>query len=75
VALLSQMFRSVAITGDTQHLNAWFATRQGGRWAEQTVRNAFPRGIPKLHELNALHRDGLITDAEYADLRARYQRA
>jgi hypothetical protein len=42
MALLSQMFRHVAITGRTDDLNAWFATRQGGRWAEQTVRAAFP---------------------------------
>jgi hypothetical protein len=42
VALLSQMFRTVAITGRTDTVNAWFADRQGGRWAEQTVRGAFP---------------------------------
>ena len=43
MALLSQMFRHVAITGRTDDLNAWFADRQGGRWAEQTVRSAFPQ--------------------------------
>ena len=42
MALLSQMFRTVAITGRTDTVNAWFADRQGGRWAEQTVRGAFP---------------------------------
>jgi hypothetical protein len=42
MALLSQLIRTVAITGDTQRVNAWFADRQGGRWAEQTVRAAFP---------------------------------
>ena len=42
MALLSQMIRNVAITGRTDNLNAWFASRQGGRWAEQTVRDAFP---------------------------------
>jgi hypothetical protein len=42
MALLSQMIRHVAVTGRTDDLNAWFATRQGGRWAEQTVRGAFP---------------------------------
>jgi hypothetical protein len=47
MALLSQMFRSVAITGDTQRLNAWFADRQGGRWAEQTVRAAFPQEMSR----------------------------
>jgi hypothetical protein len=42
MALLSQMMRTAAITGRTDNLNAWFADRQGGRWAEQTVRSAFP---------------------------------
>jgi hypothetical protein len=42
MALLSQMFRRVAITGRTDTLDAWFATRQGGRWAEQKVASAFP---------------------------------
>jgi hypothetical protein len=44
MALLSQMIRRVAITGRTDDLNAWFADRQGGRWAEQKVRAAFPAG-------------------------------
>jgi hypothetical protein len=43
MALLSQMIRHVAITGRTDDLNAWFADRQGGRWAEQTIRAAFPQ--------------------------------
>ncbi len=43
MALLSQMFRTVAITGRTDSVNAWFAGRQGGRWAEQTVGAAFPK--------------------------------
>jgi hypothetical protein len=47
MALLSQMIRTAAITGRTDTLNAWFADRQGGRWAEQTVRAAFP---PAFHE-------------------------
>jgi hypothetical protein len=42
MALLSGMMRTVAITGRTDSVNAWFADRQGGRWAEQTVRGAFP---------------------------------
>ena len=84
MALLSQMFRSVAITGDTQRLNAWFADRQGGRWAEQTVRAAFPQemshrppgGPPAdqrqtLADLEALRGRGVITDAELRALRAR----
>ena len=48
MALLSQMFRHVAITGRTDDLNAtWFAGRQGGRWAEQQVRAAFPAAQPR----------------------------
>jgi hypothetical protein len=46
MALLSQMIRTVAITGRTDTVNAWFADRQGGRWAEQTVRAAFPQVAP-----------------------------
>ena len=42
MALLSRMFRTVAITGRTDTINAWFADRQGRRWAEQTVRGASP---------------------------------
>ena len=42
MALLSQMFRTVAITGRTDTVNAWFADRQSGRWAEQKVSAAFP---------------------------------
>ena len=80
MALLSQMIRSVAITGRTDNLNAWFATRQGGRWAEQTVRDAFPRVAPHvaprppadpartLRELTELHERGIVTDAEFEAL-------
>jgi hypothetical protein len=46
MALLSQMMRTVAITGRTDTINAWFANRQGGRWAEQTVAAAFPMAAP-----------------------------
>ena len=42
MALLSQMIRHVAITGRTDDVNAWFASRQGGRWAEQKISAAFP---------------------------------
>ena len=81
MALLSQLARTVAITGDTQRVNAWFADRQGGRWAEQTVRAAFPQMSPRaaaappgnpaetLRDLEALRGRGVITDAELARLR------
>ena len=89
MALLSQMIRTVAITGRTDTVNAWFADRQGGRWAEQTIRAAFPQAAPsagssspapsapakepaeRLRELTELHRQGVVSDAEFEALRAR----
>jgi hypothetical protein len=72
MALMSQMIRSVAITGNTDYVNAWFADRQGGRWAEQRVRAAFPQQTaPQLRELDDLRRRGAVTDAEFDRLRAR----
>ena len=77
MALLSQMFRTVAITGRTETINAWFADRQGGRWAEQTVAGAFPAAAPHadpaetLRELMELHQRGVVTDPELEALRAR----
>ena len=85
MALLSQMFRHVAITGRTDDLNAWFATRQGGRWAEQKVRAAFPQGqrtrpaavtqppadpAARLRQLTELRRRGVVTDEEFETLAA-----
>jgi hypothetical protein len=72
MALMSQMIRTVAITGNTDYVNAWFADRQGGRWAAQTVRSAFPKQTaPQLRELDDLRRRGVVTDAEDDRLRAR----
>ena len=84
MALLSQMIRTVAITGRTDTVNAWFADRQGGRWAEQTVRAAFPTPAhgerppspvrdpaERLQELTELRRSGVVDDAEFDVLRAR----
>jgi hypothetical protein len=70
MALLSRMFRTVAITGRTDTVNAWFADRQGGRWAEQTVRSAFP-AVDRNRELAELQRQGVLTEAEAQALRAR----
>jgi len=36
------MIRSAAITGRPDEVHAWFADRQGGRWADQMVRGAIP---------------------------------
>jgi hypothetical protein len=77
MALLSQVIRQAAISGQTQDLNAWWGGRQGGRWAEQTVRAAFPAAEAgpdaerSLRELIELHRQGVLTDAELQRLRAR----
>lgn len=60
VVLLSQMIRTAAITGRTDSINAWFAGRQGGRWAQQMVRR----------ELTDLRRRGVLTVAEFESLRA-----
>lgn len=82
MVLLSQYIRAAAITGRPDTLNAsWFAGRQGGRWAEQTVSAAMPTrgaGAPAranptdtLQELTDLHQRGILTDAEFEDLRSR----
>jgi hypothetical protein len=79
MALLSQLMRTVAITGRTDTINAWFAGRQGGRWAEQTIAAAFPAAAPRtqadpaetLRELMELHERGVLTDSELGALRAR----
>jgi hypothetical protein len=84
VVLLSQMIRTAAITGRTDTINAWFAGRQGGRWAQQMVRAAVPTAVPRaeataprradpaetLGELTELRRRGVLTDAEFESLRA-----
>jgi Short C-terminal domain len=86
MVLLSQLIRRAAITGRTDTINAsWFAGRQGGRWAEQTVRSAMPTAAPPtrstapasrdpaetLRELTELHQRGVLTQAEFEDLRTR----
>jgi hypothetical protein len=75
VALLSQMFRRAAITGRTDPLDAsWFAGRQGGRWAAQTVGAAVrphPKWDPaaRRRELEDLQSGGVISEAEADALR------
>ena len=65
----------------------WFANRQGRRWAQQTVQKAMPTRGPQaqtaapapaprdaaqtLRELDHLRSQGVLTDAEAAQLRAR----
>jgi hypothetical protein len=81
MALLMNMMRTAAITGRPDQVHAWFADRQGGRWAEQMVRDAYPapRRAPKdpevaARELRELHDRGVLTDAEFEQLRARIAR-
>ena len=76
--LLSAMIRNVAITGSTDSITAWCADRQGGAWAERTVRSAFPDmhgpGRPvdaRLRELQSLQARGVLTEAEANLLRSR----
>jgi hypothetical protein len=87
MVLLSQLIRTAAVTGRTDNFATWFAGRQGGRWAEQTVRGAIPAPVahrpvtprePRptdptetLRELTELHERGVVSDAEFEDLRAR----
>jgi len=82
MALLSQVMRTAAITGRADASNTWFgaiATRQGGRWAQQTVQAAIPGRPPRpaanpeseMRDLAELQRRGVLTDAEAEALRAR----
>jgi hypothetical protein len=89
MVLLNRMIRTAAVTGRTYDMSAWFGGRQGGRWAEQTVRGVFPHmrqpaqaaaatgraPVPAdpaetIQELTKLHERGVVTDAEFATLRA-----
>ena len=76
MVLLSQMFRTAAITGRTDAYDAsWFAGRQGGRWAEQTVGAAMqgrPRPDPaRRREVDDLQQRGVLSESEADALRAR----
>jgi|1186.fasta_scaffold43748_3 hypothetical protein len=77
MALLMQMIRTAAITGQTDRMNAWFADRQGAEWAERTMGAALPElsrrpsAAARLRELTELHRRGVIDDAELERLRER----
>ena len=73
--LLSGVIRQATVTGRTDSVNRWLGARQGGRWAEQTVRSVIPAARPRsasLKELDELRERGVVTDAEYERLRARY---
>jgi Short C-terminal domain len=75
--LLSGLMRSRAIYGTTDTWGAQLYGRQGGRWARQLVDQAMPvaPGHPDptraLRELGDLRQRGIITDAEFNELRSR----
>jgi hypothetical protein len=77
MALLSNIMRTQAVWGRTDTLDAWVMGRQGGRWAQQTVRAAMPTATrarardpaATLRDLEELHRRGVVTDAEFEALR------
>ena len=86
MVLLSSMMRTAAFTGSTDTVFTRIAGRQGGQWAERTVGHAYPTGAPHpygaplprsgdraadLQALTRLHEQGLVTGAEFDDLRAR----
>ena len=76
MALLNGLIRTVAITGRTDTVNAWFGGRQGGRWAEQKIRAAFPRAGPHAPRIrppgsHRLPADRVRTLRELADLHKR----
>jgi len=76
MVLLSQMMRTAAFTGSTDDLFTRIAGRQGGQWAERTVRAAYPArraagdSATRLRELTDLRERGVLTDSEFEQLRA-----
>jgi len=62
MALLSHMMRTAAVTGRTDTIGAWVVGRQGGRWAEQTVRAAIPTAGHPAQGTPAARRDPAPAD-------------
>jgi len=85
MVLMSRIIRNAAITGRNEDLSSWFAGRQGGRWAQQqvqavipTARQPGPASPPAaadpratLRELSDLHARGVLTEAEFEQMRGR----
>ena len=75
--LLSGLMRNVAITGSTDSINAWFGGSEAGRWAARTAGAAMPtraseaRRAEAMRSLTELHERGVVTDAEFEQLRKR----
>ncbi len=85
MVLLSSMMRTAAFTGRTDTFFSGIAGRQGGQWAERTVRGAYPTSAPRpygapadpaasMQALTDLHERGVVTDAEFARLRSELHR-
>jgi hypothetical protein len=75
MALLSQAMRAEAFTGSTDSLFTRIAGRQGARWTARTVGAAYGRApappADSVATLRDLHDRGVLTDAEFEQLRAR----
>ena len=72
--LLTSVIRNATVTGHSEYIRSWLGERQGGRWAEQTVRSVVPAARPRTasqRDLDELRARGVVTDAEYKQLRAR----
>ena len=75
--LLSGLMRNVAITGSTDSINAWYGRSEAGRWAARTAGAAMPtraseaRRAEAMRSLTELHERGVVTDAEFEQLRKR----
>ena len=72
--LLSSCIRAATVTGRTDYVRSWLGDRQGGRWAEQSVRAVVPAARPRsqsLRDLDDLHARAVVSDAEYKRLRAK----
>jgi len=81
MALLSQTMRAAAFTGSTDSLFTVIAGRQGRQWAEKTVRPAYPQTrspqprtqAATIRSLESLRDQGVLTDSEFEQLRARLE--
>ena len=84
MVLLTTMMRTAAVTGRTDFVPSWVAGRQSGVWAERTVRAVLPPAKDRqpappspadpaetLRQLTQLHQAGVLTDAEFEQLRTR----
>lgn len=77
--LLRGVVRTAAIAGTATAVSNRVSRRQGERWAQQEaaaqpeapVQQAGPDPIEQLKELGQLHEQGVLTDQEFAQQKAR----